>query len=114
MSSDVASLKKLLVSRRVAIDVISYVDVYILSARSQTHTHAYSIQLLPVGQLTAAHPHLLPSDFILSQTLLHSDSSAAMLTGLSVLELCLLIAVRHLSDITCGEPFNFEMVYSGM
>ena len=36
-----------------------------------------------------------------------------MLAGLSVLELCLLIAVSHLTDLTSGEPFNFEMVYSG-
>ena len=36
-----------------------------------------------------------------------------MLAGLSVLELCLLIAVSHLSDLTSGEPFNFEMVYGG-
>ena len=33
--------------------------------------------------------------------------------GLSVLELCLLVAVRQISELTGGEPFNFEMVYSG-
>ena len=30
-----------------------------------------------------------------------------------MLELCLLVAVRQISELTCGEPFNFEMVYSG-
>lgn len=38
VSADVTSLKKLLVSRRVASDVICSVDVYVLSACSQTHT----------------------------------------------------------------------------
>ena len=38
---------------------------------------------------------------------------AAHNEGLSVLELCLLVAVRQISELTGGEPFNFEMVYSG-
>lgn len=33
--------------------------------------------------------------------------------GLSILELCLIIAMKHLTDIYQEEPFNFEMVYSG-
>jgi origin recognition complex subunit 4 len=70
-----------------------------------------TLLLLPVSQLSAGHPHLTPSDFALSLSLLHRDSAAEMLAGLSVLELCLLIAVSHLSDLTSGEPFNFEMVY---
>lgn len=35
------------------------------------------------------------------------------LTGLSVLELCLVIAMKHLNDTYDGEPFNFQMVYNG-
>ena len=34
-------------------------------------------------------------------------------TGISILELCLIIAMKHITDIYEGEPFNFEMVYSG-
>ena len=34
-------------------------------------------------------------------------------TGVSILELCLIIAMKHLTDVYEGEPFNFEMVYSG-
>ena len=33
--------------------------------------------------------------------------------GVSVLELCLIIAMKHITDIYEGEPFNFEMVYNG-
>lgn len=35
------------------------------------------------------------------------------LVGVSILELCLIIAMKHLTEIYEGEPFNFEMVYSG-
>lgn len=34
--------------------------------------------------------------------------------GVSVLELCLIIAMKHLTTIYEGEPFNFEMVYKGI
>ena len=33
--------------------------------------------------------------------------------GLSVLELCLLIAMAHLTEKLDGEPFNGEMIYQG-
>ena len=31
-----------------------------------------------------------------------------------MLELCLIIAMKHLTTIYEGEPFNFEMVYKGI
>jgi len=36
------------------------------------------------------------------------------LAGVSVLELCLIIAMKHLTTLHEGEPFNFEMVYKGI
>ena len=36
-----------------------------------------------------------------------------MLHGVSVLELCLVIAMKHIVEINDREPFNFEMVYKG-
>lgn len=33
--------------------------------------------------------------------------------GLSVLEICLIIAMKHLNEVYDGEPFNFQMVYNG-
>jgi len=40
-----------------------------------------------------------------------SNSLSAQVADLSILELCLLIAIKHLSQIYEGEPFNFEMVF---
>lgn len=40
-----------------------------------------------------------------------SNSLAAAIADLSVLELCLLVAIKHLAQIYDGEPFNFEMVF---
>lgn len=37
----------------------------------------------------------------------------SFLLGLSVLEICLIIAMKHLNDVYEGEPFNFQMVYNG-
>nr|XP_039270482.1 origin recognition complex subunit 4-like [Styela clava] len=42
---------------------------------------------------------------------LHCDFKANVLHGLSVLELCLVIAMHHLNNIY-AEPFNFQMVYN--
>ena len=36
------------------------------------------------------------------------------ISGLSILELSLVIAAKHLLDRRDGQPFNFEMVYNGM
>lgn len=33
--------------------------------------------------------------------------------GLSILELCLVIAMKHLNDVYEGEPFNLQMVHNG-
>jgi origin recognition complex subunit 4 len=71
-----------------------------------------TLLLLPVSRLGPAHPQLTPSDFSLSLEVIHRDSLGAVMKGLSVLELCLLVAVRQISELSCGEPFNFEMVYS--
>jgi len=40
-----------------------------------------------------------------------SNSLTSQLRDLSVTELCLLIAIKHLEQIYDNEPFNFEMVY---
>jgi len=40
-----------------------------------------------------------------------SDSLVGQLKDLSITELCLLIAVKHILEIYDSEPFNFEMVF---
>ena len=31
-----------------------------------------------------------------------------------MLELCLIVAMKHVREKRSGEPFNFDMVYKGM
>ncbi|KAF8778623.1 Origin recognition complex subunit 4 like protein [Argiope bruennichi] len=41
-----------------------------------------------------------------------SDSKAAVMQGLSILEVALIIAMMHLTEIYDNEPFNFEIVFN--
>ncbi|KAL5009478.1 hypothetical protein ScPMuIL_011783 [Solemya velum] len=70
------------------------------------------LMLSPVIRISETSPQLLASHFVDSMKLMTTDSKSAMLHGVSVLELCLIIAMKHLTDIYDGEPFNFEMVYN--
>ncbi|XP_073845165.1 origin recognition complex subunit 4 [Musca autumnalis] len=40
------------------------------------------------------------------------DEKVELLCGLSVLELCLVIAIKHHSEIYDRDPFNFEIIFS--
>lgn len=68
--------------------------------------------LLPVCRLSRDHPFLQSTDLIESCQYLTMDSKAAMLHGVSVLELCLIIAMKHLTTHHDGDPVNFQMVYN--
>uniref|UniRef100_A0A6Q2YNH4 Origin recognition complex subunit 4 n=1 Tax=Esox lucius TaxID=8010 RepID=A0A6Q2YNH4_ESOLU len=58
--------------------------------------------------------HLLLVKEFFKNILQHNSSYnlCSFIPGLSVLELCLIIAMKHLSDIYEGEPFNFQMVHN--
>ncbi|RUS71330.1 hypothetical protein EGW08_020895, partial [Elysia chlorotica] len=71
-----------------------------------------SLLTYPVCNISAAHPTITASDLITSFKLISTDTKSAMLHGVSILELAIIIAMKHLTDIYEGEPFNFEMVYS--
>ena len=43
-----------------------------------------------------------------------SDGNTFDLTGLSVLELCLVVSMKHVLEKRSGEPFNFDMVFKGL
>ena len=73
----------------------------------------FTIQTLPVCKVGLRPSFLQPSDFSEAIMIQHHEPKAAMLHGVSVLELCLVIAMKHISEISDGEPFNFEMVYNG-
>jgi len=71
----------------------------------------HQLLAVPVCSLSPDHPFIEPKDLVDAQQKLGVDCKAAMLCGVSVLELCLIIAMKHLTTIYEGEPFNFEMVY---
>ncbi|XP_069588991.1 origin recognition complex subunit 4 [Ranitomeya imitator] len=68
--------------------------------------------LLTLCRVNVSHPHLNAADFVEAYRLRSMDSKANILHGLSVLEMCLVIAMKHLQDIYSGEPFNFQMVHN--
>lgn len=41
-----------------------------------------------------------------------SDDKVELLCGLSVLEICLIIAIKHHSEIYDRDPFNFEIIFA--
>lgn len=72
----------------------------------------FILQMLPVCHLTSEQTELQASDVFTSFKMLHKDSKAVMLQGISVLELTLVLAMKHLNELYDGEPFNFEMVFN--
>lgn len=63
-----------------------------------------------VSRLSVKKPVLEVSDFVEIYEKHMEDSKMNMLNGLSVLELCLVIAMKHFTEIYNGEPFNFELI----
>ncbi|KAH0621379.1 hypothetical protein JD844_022605 [Phrynosoma platyrhinos] len=55
---------------------------------------------------------VLQNQFHYSKNLRDLSMLLGVVFGLSVLEFCLIIAMKHLNDTYDGEPFNFQMVYN--
>ncbi|OZJ05676.1 hypothetical protein BZG36_01443 [Bifiguratus adelaidae] len=70
----------------------------------------YRICYLPISKLSNARPFLTVDDFYVSSLQQRSDPKTELLKGVSLLELCLIIAMKKLieQDII---TFNFEMIY---
>lgn len=51
-------------------------------------------------------------DFEEQLGLLDVDETVQMVQDLSVLELCLIIAMKHHAEIYDNQPMNFEMIFS--
>ncbi|NXC20950.1 ORC4 protein, partial [Corythaeola cristata] len=68
--------------------------------------------MLAVSNVTVQHPLITASDLQEASKHYRTDSKANIVHGLSVLEICLIIAMKHLNDVYEGEPFNFQMVYN--
>ena len=67
-------------------------------------------------KLTAIGKHELTRE-VMDQALNQYSASSSnqpldfIIRDLSILEICILIAVKHISEIYDNEPFNFEMVF---
>ncbi|KAM9037682.1 origin recognition complex subunit 4 isoform X1 [Sarcophilus harrisii] len=72
----------------------------------------HMLLMLALSHITSSRPFIIPTDLIEANHLCSMDSKANIVHGLSVLEICLLIAMKHLNDIYQDEPFNFQMVYN--
>ncbi|XP_027576839.1 origin recognition complex subunit 4 isoform X1 [Pipra filicauda] len=72
----------------------------------------YFLLMLAVSAVTVHHPLLTAADLQEASRQHSTDSKANIVHGLSVLEICLIIAMKHLNDVYDGEPFNFQMVYN--
>ncbi|NWT54453.1 ORC4 protein, partial [Erythrocercus mccallii] len=68
--------------------------------------------MLAVSAVTVHHPLPTAADLQEARRQHSSDSRANIVHGLSVLEICLIIAMKHLNEVYDGEPFNFQMVYN--
>uniref|UniRef100_A0A673MEK0 Origin recognition complex subunit 4 n=1 Tax=Sinocyclocheilus rhinocerous TaxID=307959 RepID=A0A673MEK0_9TELE len=71
----------------------------------------HSLLFLAVSRVSVSHSTLREADLIEACRLISADSKANVLHGLSILELCLIIAMKHLNDTYDGEPFNFQMAF---
>ncbi|XP_036401578.1 origin recognition complex subunit 4 isoform X1 [Megalops cyprinoides] len=72
----------------------------------------HMLLMLALSRVTVSNPAIRPADLLEASRLCTADSKANVLHGLSILELCLIIAMKHLNDIYDGEPFNFQMVHN--
>ncbi|XP_016006636.1 origin recognition complex subunit 4 isoform X4 [Rousettus aegyptiacus] len=72
----------------------------------------HMLLMLALNRVTTSHPFMTAADLMEANQLCSMDSKANIVHGLSVLEICLIIAMKHLNDIYEEEPFNFQMVYN--
>ncbi|NXQ23376.1 ORC4 protein, partial [Alaudala cheleensis] len=72
----------------------------------------HSLLMLAVSAVSVQRPLLTAADLQEASRQHSSDSRANIVHGLSVLEICLIIAMKHLNEVYDGEPFNFQMVYN--
>ncbi|XP_012274569.1 origin recognition complex subunit 4 [Orussus abietinus] len=65
---------------------------------------------LAVSSLSEIHPQLEVNDFVEASKIFTQDDKVILLEGLSVLEMCLIIAMKHETEVYDSEPINFEMI----
>lgn len=84
-----------------------------LDRQFQTCTLIASLKALlfqVISYLSDTHPVLVPQDFIEIVEKSEADAKISILCDLSVMELCLVVAMKHHCEIYDRDPFNFEMI----
>ncbi|CAG0894101.1 unnamed protein product, partial [Darwinula stevensoni] len=66
---------------------------------------------LVISNLNASHPYVTEEDVTRAASLFFYNQRASLMQGLSILEISLVIAIKHLCKIYNGRPFNFEMLF---
>ncbi|KAL6069984.1 hypothetical protein STEG23_001493, partial [Scotinomys teguina] len=79
---------------------------------NKTLRSLHMLLMLALSRVTVSHPFMTSADLMEAQRVCSLDSKTSIVHGLSVLEICLIIAMKHLNDIYEEEPFNFQMVYN--
>ncbi|RLU23154.1 hypothetical protein DMN91_005432 [Ooceraea biroi] len=67
---------------------------------------------LVVSMLSEKHQKLEVNDFVEASKIFMQDDKLLMLEGLSILEICLIISMKHETEIYDGEPLTFERIYN--
>lgn len=70
-----------------------------------------TLLMMSVSQLSTTRPQLTYQMLTQAQQLLTTEAKTNVLQGLSILQICLVVAMNHLTAVYEGEPFNFEMVF---
>lgn len=98
-------IEKLAQNEKVVKSLESFFNVHVTVA-------ALKLLLLQlVASLDSSRSTIDAADVVkLADRLLYDDDKVKLMTGLSVLEVCLLVAIKHHSDIYDNDPFNFEMI----
>lgn len=71
----------------------------------------FLFQIVSNSNLGETHPRIEPADVAKLVEVLTGDDTVKMITGLSVLEMCLLIAIKHHVKIY-DDAFNFEIIFA--
>ncbi|XP_011506352.1 PREDICTED: origin recognition complex subunit 4 [Ceratosolen solmsi marchali] len=65
---------------------------------------------IAISSLCTSHQELEVDDFVQASKIFTQNDKVLILEGLSILEMCLIIAMKHETEIFDGEPLNFEKV----
>lgn len=71
-----------------------------------------ALLMLCLSRVSVSKPTIRAADVLEASRMCFADAKANMLHGLTILELCLVIAMKHLNDVYEGEPFNLQMVHN--